>query len=175
MKRVLGLILLSLLGQCNRPPQFVMQGYFFVGAADEATAQRENPTLLKAVEEVVTAIVSQNPAALLGYVNAKEGAVIDAKAFATFAQIQTALYDSSSQLSRVLWDDKYWKETAPRDNIRSYRTSFSRAGEIKVALFWYSPTECEARLDFKDRPAMGIMGNIIFRKRGERWYLMNFF
>ncbi len=174
MKKVL-FILLCCFYTCQKPPQFVLQGYFFVGAPDEATAQRENPLLVHTAASVIEAIIAEDREKLLGFVNTKDGAIIDAKAFVSYEQVRSALYDKSAILSRVLWDDKYWKETAPEDNVRSYRTVFSRAGEIKLALFWYSATECEVRLDFEGRPSMGLMGNLIFRKRGDRWYLMNFF
>ncbi len=168
------IVLLGLLA-CKTPPTFSLQGYYFVGGADEKTAQEENPHILRAVEEIVLAVYDKNAETILRYIDKKEGAVIDAKAFASFAEIRTALTTPSSQLYRVLWSDDYWKETAPKDNIVSYSTSFGKAKQIRVALYWYSPTECEARLDFKSRPAMGIMGNLIFRKKDTRWYLMNFF
>ncbi|GAB4444237.1 MAG: hypothetical protein OHK0011_26390 [Turneriella sp.] len=169
-------LLLALgLGVCQKPPEFVLAGYFFVGAADEAAAQRENPVLVKATTEVIQAVMTEDREKLLSFVHPKEGAIIDAKAFVSYAQVRSALYDSSAVLSRVLWDDEYWKETAPADNVRSYRSIFARAGEIKLGLFWYSATECEVRIDFRGRPSMGIMGNLIFRKRGDSWYLMNFF
>ncbi|MFO1478705.1 MAG: hypothetical protein U1F40_00745 [Turneriella sp.] len=174
MKRI-PFILLFWLAACQKPPEFVLQGYFFVGAADEAAAQRENPVLVATAASVIESIIAEDREKLLSFVNTKEGAIIDAKAFVSYEQVRSALYDKSAILSRVLWDDKYWKETAPGDNVRSYRTVFSRAGEIKLGLFWYSPTECEVRIDFKGRPSMGLMGNLIFRKRGDRWYLMNFF
>jgi len=171
------LTLFVLLGltACQKPPEFVLQGYFFVGAADETTAQRENPALVAATAAVIGAIIAEDREKLLSFVHAKEGAIIDAKAFVSYEQVRSALYDKSAILSRVLWDDKYWKETAPEDDVRSYRSVFSRAGEIRLGLFWYSATECEVRIDFKGRPSMGLMGNLIFRKRDDRWYLMNFF
>jgi len=171
----LTLLFLSVVAACQKPPELVLQGYYFVGAPDETMAQRENPALVAATAAVIGAIIAEDREKLLSFVHAKEGAIIDAKAFVGYEQVRSALYDKSAILSRVLWDDKYWKETAPEDNVRSYRSVFSRAGEIKLALFWYSPTECEVRIDFRGRPSMGLMGNLIFRKRGERWYLMNFF
>lgn len=168
-------ILLFALVSCQKPPEFVLQGYFFVGAADEAAAQRENPALVTTTAAVIEAIISEDREKLLTFVHPEDGAIIDAKAFVSYAQVKSALYDKSAILSRVLWDDQYWKETAPADNVRSYRSVFARAGEVKLGLFWYSATECEVRIDFKGRPSMGIMGNLIFRKRGDRWYLMNFF
>jgi hypothetical protein len=173
--RKTALLLICLFGACGKKPQFVLQGYFFVGAADEANAQRENATLVAATASVIEAIIAEDREKLLSFVSAKDGAIIDAKTFVSYEQVRSALYDKSAILSRVLWDDNYWKETAPADNVLSYKTVFSRAGEIKLGLFWYSPTECEVRIDFAGRPSMGIMGNLIFRKRGERWYLMNFF
>lgn len=169
-----GLIILGMTG-CEEPPRFESQGYYFVGTPDEATARSENPRLLEAVSKLVEAVIAQNREAILDFIHPQEGAIIDAKAFVSKAEVRAALYDPESVLYRVLWDDKYWKETAPAENIRSYRKIFSNAGVIKTGLFWYSPTECEVRLDFKNRPAMGIMGNLIFRKRGTSWYLMNFF
>lgn len=168
-------VVLSLILHCGKPPTFSQQGYFFIGKSDEAMAQRENPEILRAVEGVITAIVEKKPEALLTYVHPGEGAIIDAKAFVSYAQVASALHEPQSQLYRVLWDDKYWKETAPSDNIRSYRKTFLSAGEIRLGLFYYSDSECEVRLDFKDRPPMGIMANLILRKRNGRWYLMNFF
>lgn len=163
------------LSVCKKPPEFSMAGYFFVGTADETTAQRENPVLVTATTEVIQAVIAEDREKLLSFVHPKEGAIIDAKAFVSQAHVRSALYDKSAILSRVLWDDQYWKETAPGDNVRSYRSVFTHAGEIKLGLFWYSATECEVRIDFKGRPSMGIMGNLIYRKRGDRWYLMNFF
>lgn len=178
MRRIklhLTFLLLTGLTLCQKPPEFVLAGYFFVGAADETAAQHENPALVAATAQVIQAVIAEDREKLLSFVHPKEGAIIDAKAFVSQAQVRSALYDKSSTLSRVLWDDQYWKETAPADNVRSYRSVFARAGEIKLGLFWYSATECEVRIDFKHRPSMGIMGNLIFRKRGDRWYLMNFF
>ncbi|MFZ5630942.1 MAG: hypothetical protein ACOY5B_17545 [Spirochaetota bacterium] len=169
------LVLLPALASCQKPPEFVLQGYFFVGAPDEAAAQRENAALVATTAAVIGAVIAEDREKLLSYIHPKEGAIIDAKAFVSYAQVKSALYDKSAILSRVLWDDQYWKETAPGDSVRSYRSVFSRAGEIRLGLFWYSPAECEVRIDFKGRPSMGIMGNLIFRKRGDRWYLMNFF
>jgi hypothetical protein len=164
------------LAACSgRAPTFSLQGYYFVGASDEKTAQTENEKLMQAVSEIVLAIYEKQPAKLMQYVHAQEGAIIDAKAFVTQAQVGQALEDENSMLYRVLWDDAYWKKTSPEETIRSYRTLFSKAGEIRVGLFYYSPTECEARIDFKDRPPMGIMANLVLRKRGDRWYMMNFF
>lgn len=160
---------------CHKPPQLVLQGYYFVGAPDEASAQSQNAVLVAAAESVIHAIINEDRKKLLEFVHPKEGAIIDAKAFVSYEQVERALSDPSAALYRVLWDDRYWKEIAPNDNVRSYRSVFSRAGEIKIGLFWYSPTECEVRLDFKNRPSMGLMGNLIFRKRDGRWYLMNFF
>lgn len=173
--RFFQVLLLLALASCYRPPEFVLQGYYFVGTPDEATAQRENPVLLRTTAAVIEAIIAEDREKLLSFVHPKEGAIIDAKAFVSYAQVRSALYDKSAILSRVLWDDQYWKETAPADNVRSYRTLFTRAGEIKLGFFWYSATECEVRIDFRHRPSMGLMGNLIFRKRGDRWYLMNFF
>ncbi len=166
---------LLLWAACSRPPTFSQQGYFFVSAPDEALARRENTQIVETVQKIVLAIVDEKPDILLEYVNKQEGAIIDAKAILPYAKVATALYDRSSQLYRVLWDDQYWKETAPKENIRSYRSTFLSAGEIRLGLFYYSATECEVRLDFKDRPSIGIMANLILRKRDNRWYLMNFF
>ena len=175
MKYALLAVVLVLASCRLQPPAVEMQGYFFVGAPDEATAQKQNPELLLAVTEVITAIVNEDRELLLKYVSKDEGAIIDAKAFVSYAQIRTALYDAQSQLARVFWDDKYWRETAPNDNIQSYRKTFGKAETIRAGFFWYSPSECEVRLDFPGRPSMGIMGNPIFRKRGAHWHLMNFF
>lgn len=164
-----------LAAHCQKPPTYSLQGYFFVGTPDEASAQAENPKIITAIQEIITAIIEERPEQLLRYVNQKEGAIIDAKAVVGYSQVAVALTDRNAQLYRVLWDDKYWKEIAPRDNIRSYRKIFSSAGEIRIGIFYYSATECEVRLDFKNRPTMGIMGNPILRKRDGRWYLMNFF
>ena len=169
------LLLLLLTVACNRPPAFVQQGYFFISAPDEELARRENPQIMDTVAKIVLAITEENPQGLLEYIHKQEGAIIDAKAVTTYAQVATALHDKNSQLYRVLWDDQYWKETAPKENIRSYRKTFLAAGEIRLGLFYYSATECEVRLDFKDRPSMGIMANLILRKRDNRWYMMNFF
>ncbi len=152
-----------------------MQGHFFLSTADETMAAAENPKILAALEEIVTAIVEEKPEQILKYVNAKEGTIIDAKAFVPYEQVATALTNPKAQLYRVFWDDAYWKETAPRDNIRSYRKVFGSAGEVRVGIFYYSATECEVRLDFKNRPSMGLMGNPIFRKRDGKWYIMNMF
>lgn len=171
----LAILTLLFLLACHKPPQFSLQGYYFVGVPNEAVAERENPLLLSAAEAVIQAIIAEDREKLLDFVHPKDGAIIDAKAFVSHAQVRSALYDKSAILSRVLWDDQYWKETAPEDNVRSYRTVFSRAGEIRLALFWYSASECEVRIEFAGRPSMGLMGNLIFRKRDERWYLMNFF
>jgi hypothetical protein len=170
------LILCLVLSACSgRPPAVSLQGYFFVGQSDEKAAAAENPKLLQAVTEIVLAIYEKQPAKLMQYIHAQEGAIIDAKAFATHAQVGQALDNPESMLYRVLWDDAYWKKNSPEDEIRSYRTLFGRAGEIRVGLFYYSATECEARIDFKNRPPMGIMANLVLRKRGDRWYMMNFF
>lgn len=174
MKRLPLLILLAIAG-CNQPPSFTLQGYFFVSGPDEGLAQRENAQIVATVQKIVLAIVDEKPDVLLEHVNKQEGAIIDAKAVLPYAQVATALHDKNSQLYRVLWDDRYWKETAPKENIRSYRKTFLSAGEIRLGLFYYSATECEVRLDFKDRPSMGIMANLILRRRDNRWYLMNFF
>ncbi len=165
----------ALVACSGRAPVFSMQGYFFVGANDEKTAQAENPRLMQAVSEIVLAIFEHKPDKLMEYVHPQEGAIVDAKAFASAAQVGQALNDPDSMLYRVLWDDAYWKTSSPEETIKSYRTVFGKAGEIRVGLFYYSATECEARLDFKGRPAMGIMANLVLRKRGERWYMMNFF
>lgn len=138
-------------------------------------AKAESPQVLAALEEVVGGIVEEKPDRILKYVHATEGAIIDAKAFVPYAQVASALTDPKAQLYRVFWDDAYWKETAPNDNIRSYRKSFLGAGEIRVAIFYYSAVECEVRLDFKNRPAMGIMANPVFRKRDGKWFIMNMF
>lgn len=173
--KILPLLILLSIFACNRPPIFSLQGYFFVSAPDEALAQRENAQIVEAVQKIVLAIVDENPEALLEQVSKQEGAIIDAKAVLPYVQVATALHDKNSQLYRVLWDDRYWKEAAPKENIRSYRKTFLSAGEIRLGLFYYSATECEVRLDFKDRPSIGIMANLILRKRGNRWYMMNFF
>lgn len=175
MKSNLLILSLVLAAHCQKAPTFSLQGYFFVGTPNEAAAQAENPNLVAAMKDIITAIIDEKPDQLLAYVSKKDGAIIDAKAIVPYTQVAVALTDPGAQLHRVLWDDKYWKEVAPRDNIRSYRRIFSSAGEIRIGLFYYSPTECEVRLDFKDRPSMGIMGNPILRKRDDRWYLMNFF
>lgn len=173
--RIAVLCLLLAFFACNRPPTFAMQGYFFVSAPDEEVARRENPLILETVQKIVLAITDEKPEALLEFVNRQEGAIIDAKAVLPYVQVATALHDKKSQLYRVLWDNQYWKEVAPKENIRSYRQMFLSAGEIRLGLFYYSATECEVRLDFKDRPSMGIMANLILRKRDNRWYMMNFF
>lgn len=160
---------------CQSKPTFTLQGYFFVGQPAEAVATAENAKLAETVSDIVLAIYEKNPAKLMQNIHQKEGAIIDAKAFASYAQVGLALEDSESMLYRVLWDDAYWKSASPGDPIRSYRTVFSEAGEIRIGLFYYSPTECEARLDFKGRPSMGVMANLVLRKRGDRWYMMNFF
>jgi hypothetical protein len=171
-----GLIFLcATLLSCARPPHLSLQGHFFLSTPNEALAQRENPQILAAVEEIVTAIVNAEPERILKYIDREKGAIIDAKAFVPYAQVASALTQPTAQLHRVLWNDAYWKETAPNDNIRSYQKIFSSAGEIRIGIFYYSASECEVRLDFKNRPSMGIMGNPIFRKRDQRWYLVNFF
>lgn len=169
------LVCLALSACSGRAPTFSLQGYYFIGASDEKNAVAENGRLMQAVSEIVLAIYEKQPAKLMQYVHAQEGAIIDAKAFVTQTQVGQALEDENSMLYRVLWDDAYWKKTSPEETIRSYRTLFGKAGEIRVGLFYYSATECEARLDFKGRPPMGIMANLVLRKRGERWYMMNFF
>lgn len=168
------MLLLGLVS-CQEPPEFLLQGYFFVGASDEATAKKENPALVTATASVIGAIIAEDRERLLTFVHPEDGAIIDAKAFVGYTQVRAALYDKTAILSRVLWDDAYWKQVAPQDNAKSYRSVFARAGEVRLGLFWYSATECEVRIDFKGRPSMGLMGNLIFRKRGDRWYLMNFF
>lgn len=170
---LLGLVLM--LTACGKPPTFSVQGYFFVGKPDEEVARRENPRIAETVEKIVLAIIEEKPDALLEHVSKQEGAIIDAKAVLPYVQVASALHNRNSQLSRVLWDDQYWKEVSPKENIRSYRKTFLAAGEIKLGLFYYSATECEVRLDFKDRPSIGIMANLILRKRENRWYMMNFF
>lgn len=175
MKFLLLIAVSTLVMGCQQPPSYSLQGYFFVGTPDEAAAKEENPKIVAAIQEIITAIIEAKPELILKYINEKEGAIIDAKAVVPYAQVAVALTDPKAQLYRVLWDDKYWKEVAPRDNIRSYRKIFSSAGEIRIGIFYYSATECEVRLDFKNRPTMGIMGNPILRKRDGRWYLMNFF
>lgn len=119
--KVFCLLLLLTTAACNRPPTFAQQGYFFISAPDEELARRENPQIMEAVAKIVLAITEENPQALLEYVHKQEGAIIDAKAVTTYAQVATALHDRNSQLYRVLWDDRYWKDTAPKENIRSYR------------------------------------------------------
>lgn len=138
-------------------------------------AAEENPKIMAALEDIIGGIVDEKPERILAYVNRKEGAIIDAKAFVPYAQVAVALTDPKAQLHRVFWDAVYWQETAPKDNIRSYRSVFSRAGEIRVGIFYYSADECEVRLDFKNRPAMGLMSNPILRKRDGRWFIMNMF
>ena len=138
-------------------------------------AAAENPKVLAALEAVVTAIVDEKPERILEYISPKEGAIIDAKAFVPYTQVATALTDPKAQLHRVFWDDVYWKETAPKENIRSYQKVFGSAGEIRVGIFYYSASECEVRLDFRNRPTMGLMGNPIFRKRDGKWFIMNMF
>lgn len=160
---------------CGRPPTFTLQGHFFLSTPDEKMAAAENPHVLAALDEIVTAIVEEKPDRILKYVNPKEGAIIDAKAFVPYTQVATALTNPKAQLYRVFWDDAYWKETAPHDNIRSYRKVFSSAGEVRVGIFYYSANECEVRLDFKNRPSIGVMGNPIFRKYDGRWFIMNMF
>ena len=160
---------------CTKPPVFSLQGYFFLGKPDEALAASENPRVMAALEDIVGAIVAEQPDRLLQYVSPKDGAIIDAKAFVPYAQVASALANPKAQLYRVFWDDAYWQETAPNDKIRSYRKYFSSAGEVRVGIFYYSASECETRLDFAGRPAMGIMGNPIFRKRDGKWYIMNMF
>ncbi len=160
---------------CTRAPTFALQGYFFVGAPDELLAASENTRISATVSDIVLAIYEKNAAKLIRNVHPQEGAIIDAKAFATYAQVGQALEDPQSMLYRVLWDDAYWKKNSPGDSIRSYRKVFGEAGEIRLGLFYYSASECEVRLDFKDRPPMGVMANLVLRKRGDRWYMMNFF
>lgn len=174
MRRIFYVMLLAIAG-CNRPPVFSLQGYFFVSAPDEELAKRENQRIVETVQSIVLAIVEGKPDALLEHVNKQEGAIVDAKAVVPYVQVASALHNKNSQLYRVLWDDQYWKETAPKENIHSYRKTFLSAGEIRLGLFYYSATECEVRLDFKDRPSIGIMANLILRKRDNRWYMMNFF
>ncbi|MCX7632422.1 MAG: hypothetical protein N2Z22_03705 [Turneriella sp.] len=169
------LAILITLAACQRKPEVVFEAYFFVGAPDEQSARRQNPELVLATTELVNAIIDHNPEKILEFVHPVDGAITDAKKFQSSAQIRDALYNPETMLYRVLWDDGYWQKTAPEDNIRSYRTVLRKAGKIRLALFWYSPTECEVRLDFPGRPPMGVMGNLIFRKRDGRWYLMNFF
>ena len=161
--------------QCGGKPSFSLQGYFFVSNPDEKMASEENPKIMAALEDIVAAIIEEKPERILAYVHQTEGAIIDAKAFVPYTQVATALTDPKAQLHRVFWDDAYWQETAPKDNIRSYRRVFSRAGEIRVGIFYYSASECEVRLDFKNRPAMGLMSNPIFRKRDGKWFIMNMF
>jgi hypothetical protein len=171
---IFGLIFLHA-AHCGKPPTFAMEGYYFLSAPDEKMAAVENPKVMAAIADIVGGILEQNPERILKYVSKADGAIIDAKAFVPFTQVAVALTDSKAPLYRVLWDDKYWKEAAPNDNVRSYRNIFSSAGDIRVGIFYYSSVECEVRLDFKNRPSMGVMGNPILRKRGDRWYLMNFF
>lgn len=174
-RSVAPVVLALFMSACGRSPTFALQGYFFLSQPNEALAAAENPKILQAVEGIVTAIAEQNPDKLLEYVDRKEGAITDAKAVVPYAQIATALHDPKAQLYRVLWDDQYWKETAPSDNVKSYRKIFRSAGEIRLGIFYYSAQECEVRLDFKDRPSMGIMANLVLRKREGKWFLMNFF
>jgi hypothetical protein len=175
MKRWIVSVLALVCVRCAEPPTFALQGYYFVGSPDEAMAQSENPKLMLAIQEIIEAIVAKKPEVIIKYVSKIDGAITDAKAFVPYAEVASALTTPEAQLHRVFWDEKYWKETAPKDEIHSYQRVFAKAGEIKVGLFYYSGQECEVRLDFKNRPSLGLMGNPIFRKHNGRWYLLNFF
>lgn len=168
-------ILLLCLIACGPKTHITLQGYFFVGKSDEILAKAENAPVIATLDGVIHSIMEKDISKLLQFVHRKDGAIIDAKEMVSFERVETALQLQNSQLHRVLWNDDYWRKTAPTENIRSYQKTFLRAGEIRASIYYYSASECEVRIEFKNRPSMGIMGNPIFRKREGRWYLTNFF
>ena len=159
----------------RKNPQIRLGAYYFVGKADESLAVAENGKLLEMSRHLLEAVIQKKTDVLVSMIDPVQGAIIDAKIMVSYEKVKAALNDEMHPLHKTLWNEKAMQETDSTGELHCYQKYFQSVDEIEVLLFYYSHSEAEVRLNFKNRPSVGVMGNLIFQKRQDRWILLNFF
>ena len=169
--------MLLLLVACSvrQNPQINLGAYYFVGKSDESLASSENDKILEMSRALLLAILHKKTEIIVSMIDPDYGAIIDAKNVVPYAKVKTALLDESHPLHKTLWNEKAMQATDSTGEIHSYQKYFQSTDKIEIMIFYYSSVELEVRLNFKNRPSIGVMGNLIFQKRRGQWYLLNFF
>lgn len=136
-------------------------------------ANKEAESIRDKMALVIAAIKAEKPDVILEQIHNEHGAYADLKALMTRKQVEKSLKNKDGLLYRVFWSDAPAK-TATVEN-KSYRQFFNEAPGISIELFFYNATETEVRLEFENRPPIGILGNAVYQKYDGKWYLRRIF
>jgi len=142
---------------------------------DRELVKKDEVILRDKIKKIIGAIVEKEPSIILEQVHEKIGIEVDAKATVSKSKFSQMLIDENNYLNILLWNQKELKKRNLEIEIFTFQNIFNGASNIKINLFFYNEKECEIQLSFKNRPSAGILGNPIYHKIDNKWYLRKFF
>jgi len=151
---------------CGYSMPQVKQGVsFFDDEKDRATSAADVKAIFQHMYRYIRAIVEKKSELILTQVDKESGANVDLKAPSSYSGVVETLNNKDGLLNRV-----YWQQVD--EDIDSLQSILAGAGEIEINVHFYrGALECEVKLNFTDRPSLGVLSNAIYHKINGRWWL----
>ncbi|MDH5721376.1 MAG: hypothetical protein OEZ13_12285 [Spirochaetia bacterium] len=143
--------------------------------SDKNSANISSEEIRSRLEALIKAIIQKDIKTVISQVHKEVGAYADIKAHMIYQNIAKEIDNSKGILHIIFWKTDKLREKYPDIEISSYQEIFSSSHEIALDLFFFSKEECEIYLDFENRPPSGILGNPIYHRIDNRWYLKRIF